>query len=303
VNSNTSSTEVVSDLDWTVAVFAHNEERSITRCLESLASEAQGVTTRVYVLANGCTDSTVAVAGAYARSHPEVTLVQLELGDKANAWNHFVHVIAPRTAFAFFMDGDVEAMPGALNALAHQLAEDSHANAISALPATGRSAPRLASSREQERGIWGCLYCLRGTFVARLQGSRVRMPVGLIREDGFVATVVKWDLEPRQPWDEARVCRNVDAAAKFRFPSLSPTSPRNVRLYARRLVRYSMGHFQNKMLGQLLREENIASMPAHIVELYRKYPEACRLRFRGTNTFFDWLALRRIRNEIDRPLL
>jgi glycosyltransferase involved in cell wall biosynthesis len=284
------------DEDCVVGIFAHNEEQYIISCLNSLSPDVQNRRTRIWVLANGCTDNTEVIVSAYAESHPHVRLARIPVGDKANAWNYFVHAIQPASKLIFFMDGDVEILPGALNALAEQLSADPYANAISALPATGRSGRK--SVAEGERGIWGGLYCLRGSFLTRLQQANVRIPVGLVGDDGLVAALVMWDLETRRPWDRRRIAANLNPNARFRFTPLSPLNPAQVRLYYRRLIRYSIRRYQNKMIGWVLKEGGIESMPAHVAELYRKYPDACRLELRGASTWFDWLALRQMRAQL-----
>src|SRR5215813_10375343 len=70
-----------------VAVFAHNEENHIIRCLESLSLAADGSPLSAYVLANGCTDRTEEIVRGYAQTHPGVSLISIAVGDKANAWN------------------------------------------------------------------------------------------------------------------------------------------------------------------------------------------------------------------------
>ena len=283
------------DRAWPVGVFAHNEARHIIPCLNSLAADVQHRQLQIYVLANGCSDGTEQLASEYARSHPNVHLVRIPIGDKANAWNHFVHVIAPADELVFFMDGDVEALPGAFDALGNALSVDQYANAVSALPASGRGRRRYAAQFSSERGIWGNLYCLRGSFVRRLREMNVRIPIGLIGEDGLVAALVKWDLEPRRPWDPARVAVTSAPSAGFQFTSLSPANPHDIRKYCRRLVRYSIRRYQNKMIGSLLKERGIEGMPAHVFDLYKKYRNECGLEWRGLSTVPDWLALRQIR--------
>jgi hypothetical protein len=81
---------------WLVAIFAHNEELQIIACLESLAKASATHLLHAYVLAIGCNDHTETVVRDFALTHPWVTLISLTLGDKANAWNVFVHDIAPR---------------------------------------------------------------------------------------------------------------------------------------------------------------------------------------------------------------
>src|SRR5512143_1832478 len=94
--------------DGVIGVFAHNEQCRIIHCLESLSTELQNPQIEIFVLANGCTDQTEVVVEAYARSHSNVHLVHIPLGDKANAWNYFVHEVAPASELVYFMDGDVE---------------------------------------------------------------------------------------------------------------------------------------------------------------------------------------------------
>ncbi len=283
---------------WTIGVFAHNEERNIVACLASLRDAAQHQPLRIYVLANGCTDGTERAVAEYASSHPEVHLVSIALGDKANAWNQYIHEISAESEVVFFMDGDVEAVPGALAALAAALTDDPGANAVCAVPATGRSRDEMTAHAQRERGILGNLYCLRGTFVDRLRKLKVRMPIGLIGDDSIVGALLAWDLEPSKTWDPKRIAVTLDPKAQFRFVSMSPLRLRDIRKYWRRLIRYSMRGYQNKMVGRVLKEKGVAAMPNRMTELYRDYLDACRLEWRGANTFPDWLALREMRAQL-----
>ena len=99
---------------WPVAIFAHNEAEHILACLESLAQAAPDKRLECFVLANACTDETEALVMKYAEGYPGIHLVSIEVGDKSNAWNVYVHEIAPTAEVHFFIDGDVEACPGAL---------------------------------------------------------------------------------------------------------------------------------------------------------------------------------------------
>jgi len=108
---------------WPVAVFAHNEARNIIACLDSLQAAATHPLA-CHVLANACTDRTEALVRDYAASHPDVHLVSIAPGDKANAWNVFVHEVVPRADTpCFFIDGDVRAIPGSLDVMARMLAQ------------------------------------------------------------------------------------------------------------------------------------------------------------------------------------
>ena len=127
-----------------VCVFAHNEERHIARCLASLPSAMGAEPVRVHVLANGCSDRTVDTARAIPRS--DVVVLDLPVGDKANAWNTYVHETAPQALHHVFIDGDCRAAPSALQWLVNALAAAPAPNAAAAVPGAGRSQRRARVS-------------------------------------------------------------------------------------------------------------------------------------------------------------
>jgi hypothetical protein len=114
------------------------------------------------------------------------------------------------------------------------------------------------------------------------------MPVGYICDDGLIETLAKWDLDPANKPDKSRVVGCADAAYHVH-------RWKDVRLYARRLRRYSLRHFQDRMLLHVLRTEGLAAVPAHVNDLYCRHHRMCRVRWRGYHTVFDYWALRRIR--------
>lgn len=280
---------------WPVAVFAHNEAEHILACLESLIRAAPGARLECFVLANACTDGTAALVRKYAEGRPGVHLVSIELGDKSNAWNVYVHDIAPAAETHFFIDGDVEACPDALAELHAALRAHPQANAAAALPVTGRSLRR--GRREMMAGgeLAGNLYALRGDFVERMRQGGVRLPVGFIGEDSLVGALANWDLDPNGKWDARRVV--AAPGAGFRFRSLSWLRPGHWRLYWRRRIRYSLRRYQIGMLRPVLKREGIEGMPPGVRDLYRQPADSPPLRWSGANAVFDWLALRWIRRE------
>ena len=278
---------------WPVAVFAHNEARNIIACLDSLQS-ASTLPCECHVLANACTDETEALVRTYSASHPNVHLVSIALGDKANAWNVFVHEIAPHDAtHCFFIDGDVRATPGSLDAMVQALALHPQANGVSALPRSGRGLDAFQRDMLKDNGVAGNLYGLRGEFVERLFNQAIRMPVGTIGEDALMGAMLKWDLRGDTRWDNSKVV--VAREAGFEFDSVSPWLPREWKKYFRRRVRYSVRGFQNKMLGQAIQPGGFVALPRQVNDLYLRYPEVLKLDWRGADTFFDWLAIREIK--------
>jgi len=274
---------------WPLAVFAHNEG---TRLLDALRS-IDTPSVHAYVLANGCTDATERVATEYADATGRATVVSIALGDKANAWNVFVHERAPAADVYFFMDGDVTAEPGACEALARTLEAHPEANAAAAVPASGRSRARQVSMVVDMRLAMGALYALRGTFVAQLRQAGTRIPVGYIGDDGWVTSMAKWDGDPARPWDEHRVAPCLEAG--YRFRSLSPARPGDWKGYWNRHVRYAMRHFQHILLRDALLAGGLPAMPRRIADLYSDARGLGALSPRLSEYPFDWVALRRMR--------
>ena len=128
---------------WSLAVFAHNESGRILEALEHIAAATGGEEVEVWVLANGCTDSTCAEVRACAKILPSLWLAEIGVGDKANAWNVYIHeLITPERAREieahFFTDGDVMLGQAALLLLAAALNEVPSAKAAGGMPAAGR---------------------------------------------------------------------------------------------------------------------------------------------------------------------
>jgi glycosyltransferase involved in cell wall biosynthesis len=279
---------------WPVAVFAHNEARNIVACLDSLQAAAIHPL-ECFVLANACTDRTEGLVREYGASHPNVHLVSITLGDKANAWNVFVHEVAPSGAAQyFFIDGDVRATAGALDVMAQALSQHPQANGVSALPKSGRGVAAFQRDMLKDTGVAGNLYGLRGTFVERIRAQSIKMPIGTIGEDALMGAMLKWDLRGDTRWDNSKV--TVAQEAGFEFDSVSPWLPREWRKYFRRRVRYSVRGYQNKMLGRAIQPAGFVALPREVRDLYPRYPELIRLEWRGLDTLFDWLAIQRIRS-------
>jgi glycosyltransferase involved in cell wall biosynthesis len=277
---------------WPVAIFAHNEARNIVACLDSLQA-ATSQPFECYVLANACTDPTEMLVREYSVTHPNVHLVSIALGDKANAWNVFVHDVAPRGVTCyFFIDGDVRATPGALDAMVQALTLQPQANGVSALPKSGRGVAAFQRDMLKDNGVAGNLYGLRGAFVERVREQAISMPIGTIGEDALIGAMLKWDLRGDTRWDNGRVV--VAQEAGFEFDSVSPWLPHEWKKYFRRCVRYSIRGYQNKMLGRAIQPGGFESLPQQVRDLYTRHPELLTVTWRGLDTLFDWLAVREI---------
>jgi len=273
---------------WSLAVFAHNESSRIRAALESIVRAAGDRDVEVWVLANGCTDSTSDAVRACADVLPDLWLAEIDLADKANAWNVYVHDLitaerAQEIETYFFMDGDVTLEPDALVLLARALDEQPSAKAAGGMPATGRDKDGWRHRMVENGMLAGNLYALRGSFVESLRQRHIRMPVGLIGEDLLLSRLVASQLGRTTALDEGPQCIFC-SNAEFSFRSLSPMRLGDYRTYWHRKWRYARRALQLEMLMHVLIGGGIAAMPGHVNELYLKAPLPSRLRWVGIDT-------------------
>lgn len=280
-----------------VAVFAYNEEDGIATALARLEACGAEADLRVHVLINGCTDRTERVVWAYQPQRITVVPVVMAKGDKANAWNHYTHEVAPLdAAIHVFTDGDMLIDPGTIAAFLRRFEEEPLANGCAGLPVSGRSRDAFRTKLSGRREMAGNLYAIRGSCLAEFRRQNVRLPFGIFGEDGLVTALIKYDLDMRGRQDDLRITSAEGAG--FGYQRLSLWRPRDWRIYRNRKMRYAVRRQQAQMLYGLLKERGTDAMPAHVIDLYRLRGAALRLGWNGLDTVFDWVALRRIRRDI-----
>ncbi len=284
-----------------ICIFARNEERLLPRCIGSLDNAGLGEADQVHILVNGSTDATLAVANTLQAADPRIRVHQPPVGDKANAWNEYVHRLAPASATThIFIDGDIMASRGALAALDQALAAAPESYAAAALPATGRSRRAWARTLIANHYLSGNLYALSRQAVHEFRKRRIRLPFGAKGEDGLLSYLLLTDFKGGV--DDSHTRRiTVAEKATFEFEPLQPNL-RDLKIYLRRMRRYSERHFQKKILNRLLKEHGVRAMPETIYEIYT--PQACaalRPRLDLTNFWFDYATLRRLKTQTWLP--
>ena len=273
-----------------VAIFAHNEERRIARCINSLPLHSHDF--EFHLLVNGTRDRTVAIARELTSTLPDFHIHNLPLGGKARTWNHFVGAIFDdASAACLFVDGDAELERGALEEMVATLADNNDANAVNAMPVTGRNRAKYHATMIDQHGMFGALYGLSGAFVARLKASTIRLPVDLIGDDSLIAALAKTDLEPESAWNNQRIA-NCEAA-RFKFEEADWRIPATWHLQYRRMINYSVRRYQNLVISQIMRGPGPSALPATMRETYAAHWH--RFDIRPKFALFDWLALRRMK--------
>lgn len=286
----------MSDKGKAIAVFAYNIADKILPCLNSIKLGIEPDTDQCFVLVNGCTDKTANVVAAFCQENAFCQLVEISLGDKANAWNVFIHTLAPDADAYFCVDGDCEFFPDSFKQLQQCLREHPTINIAAAIPMDcGRNSRQIAKDMLMNGGVAGNLYAMSKTFVERLRSQSVYLPTGWIGDDSLIGALAYWDLNPKGPWDRTRI--QICEKAKYGYKSLSPLNPRDYYLYFRRRVRYSLRQFQTNALKTLLTEQGLAAIPRHVDDLY--HSDTIRLKWRGLDTWFDYLAIQLIKRRMN----
>jgi glycosyltransferase involved in cell wall biosynthesis len=249
-----------------VCVFACNEAASIADSLAALMESGLGPEDQVHVVVNGSSDATDDIARNFAARDGRVSVHVLGFGDKANAWNHYVHRIADDGAHHVFMDGDVRPGSGAIGALCAALDDHADALAASALPRGGRRSPAWARQILENHGMPGNLYMLRDTTVARMRARRFFLPVGLVGDDTFLRWMLLRDLDPSSEIRKDRI--RPAALACFEYDSFPVASFSGLRALYKRHRRYSRRDMEMELLTEHLAGKGLAALPRYISELY-----------------------------------
>ena len=266
-----------------IVVLAHNEERRIARCLASLPAG-----TEVHVVVNGSSDRSADIA----RTFP-VTVHDWPEGGKARSWNRIVLDTAGVEAEALvFVDGDAEVLPGSVEALAAALRDHPRANAAAGLPANGRHAAAYRAETVAAHGLFGDLYALSGSFVARMRAAGIRLPEDLVGDDSLVGALAKTDLANEDDWQEHRVVPCHDAGFLCEPTGLTPAS---LRLQYRRMIAYSVRRFQNRIVSHIMRGPGPTALPRRMAQLYPDWLPRFAPRREPRWWWFDRQALARMR--------
>ena len=282
-----------------VAIFAHQEERRIALCLNSLPLDRDDI--RFHVLVNGSRDRTVELARAIANDHTSVIVHDISKGGKSRTWNSYVHnIIDGGESHYIFMDGDATLTPGAIDALCSTLDANPAAHATSGMPMNGRQHAAYQKSLRHERGLFGDLYALSAAFVMRIRSENIRLPLDLIGDDGLIAALAKCDLHDESKYDTSQIipCNH----AGFYCEPIAAYNPTTWRIQYWRMINYSTRHFQNRIISAILRDTGPAGgskgLPVHMSDLYPRWVPQFRPRSRPVMWWFDRIALRRMRQTI-----
>jgi glycosyltransferase involved in cell wall biosynthesis len=275
-------------------VLAHQEERRIADCLNGLPLGRSDVL--IHVAVNGSSDASASIARAIAERAGNIVVHEWSDGGKSKSWNRLLLDSMQAIGTTHIMvDGDAIVAPGSIDALVAAMQANPHADIVSALPGNGRRAQFYQRNMAAEHGLFGDLYAIRGTFIERLRETGVRLPEDLVGDDGLIGALAKIRLGKLSAWDEDRIvtCH----AASFYCEPATVWRWQTIMNQFRRMVSYSVRHFQNQIITSILRDAGAAGLPRYLANQYPEWLDRLSPRRTPKWFWFDHLALARMRRD------
>ena len=241
---------IESDARYSIAVFAYNEESGIERCIRSLYENSDSRLDRVVVLANGCSDRTVEISNALISEYSNLEVLEIEVPDKCNAWNTYVHETASlETPVHFFVDADVWFVGDVFKHLSKALSSSDVANAAAGFPMSGRNREAYAKLMTERYCLFGNCYALKSQFLSLIREKKFSLPIGLMWIDSAITKAVNSDLEDQRRGHNDRIVSIPGCG--YAFDSLFFLNPSDIKLYLSRIARYETGKLQKHFLEQI----------------------------------------------------
>ncbi|MDD2735983.1 MAG: glycosyltransferase family 2 protein [Desulfuromonadaceae bacterium] len=181
-----------------VCVLAHNEEKHIADTIRAIVASCGSVSADIKVYANGCSDRTVEIVHSLSEKIPNLSLRQLDVASKPNAWNTAFY--ENNHKILVFSDGDVLPEPNAVQALYQLLNSETSNVALAGCSVCPRKSDLNIGQRIigflqmplHEDFLSGALYALqKNEFEAIFNTLNLNgIPLGIVAEDAFVQEIV-----------------------------------------------------------------------------------------------------------------
>jgi hypothetical protein len=260
--------------NWSVAIIAARETVStLSRSIKAALRACEAHEAVIDVVINGnpaLAEATAALVqeGGFACGVTKLRVWSIPAGDKAHAWNQYVHEIWPGSGLAFFVDGYAEVRPDAFSMLQGRLEQAPDALGVTGVPSSGRSAAWQREYMLRHGGFQGNMHALSGEALATLRKKGIRLPLGLYRTDSLIGAALLFKLMPEEAkWDTRRVV--VAGDATWDVAGLSTLTLGNIVSQFKRRLRQAQGELENRAVREHLsvRRLPLAQLPGTAHEL------------------------------------
>lgn len=266
---------------WAIVIFVARETIDVLMQSVRAASIAGQGRANIDVMVNGNPELAHELAGRLAQgpvvpNAPVVNVWSIAQGDKANAWNQYIHGIWSGQSIAFFIDGYVRLNPDAVELLGDAITADPSFLGGTGIPCVGRSAQALRASMVQHGGFHGNFCCVTRQVIEQLRDRHIELPFGLYRVDGLIGALLSFGLDPiNNEWNPHRVLVHPTASWQtnvkhwWRFNDLKDA--------LKRMFRQTRGLLENKAVTHhfLVRKLSPEQLPASASSLVLGWAERC----------------------------
>lgn len=241
---------------WTVVIFASRE--SLDTLLQTIAAAqiaAAGIAA-IDVLVNGNNPLALALTNhldslEIPNASLPIRVWDIAVGDKANAWNQYIHQIWAGESIAFFIDGYVRLNPNSIRLLGDAIDAQAEVLGGTGVPNVGLLST-AAHSPIPESGFHGNFCCIKGTALEQMRRRKVFLPFGLYRVDSLMGALLTLGLDPvKNVWVESRIC--VHPTASWQTNPKRWWRMNDLRAQVKRIFRQSRGDLENLAIRDHLR--------------------------------------------------
>ena len=266
---------------WAIVVFAARETVDVLLQSVRAACVAGQGRAHIDVLVNGNPGLANALAARMtlapvAPGFPVVNIWSITQGDKANAWNQYIHAIWSGQPLAFFIDGYVRLNPDSVALLGDAIAANPALLGGTGLPSTGASAKAIRASMAQHGGFHGNFCCVTGSVIEQLRQRHIALPLGLYRVDSLMGALLSFGLDPvNNNWDRHRIL--VHPTATWQTDPKYWWRPADLKAKLKRVFRQSRGMLENEAVKHhfLIRKLSPEQLPATATALVLDWANRC----------------------------
>ena len=252
------------NFSWALAIIAARESaETLKQTIKAARIASADQELIIDVLVNGNPSLAQEIA-SWARScppDPSLRVWSISQGDKAHAWNEYVHRIWPVGRLSFFLDGYAQPRADGLSQLAENLTEVPHAFGATGVPSSGRSAPALRDQMLRIGGFHGNMHAIPAHAMEQLRAVGFRLPLGLYRTDSLIGAVLMFGLDPAaNAWEPRRIV--VNPKATWDVPGQADLTIKNITGQFKRRFRQAQGDLENRAVREHLA---IRKLPIHLM--------------------------------------
>ena len=266
---------------WELVIIASRESLVMLLATLNAAQISARGAAGIDCVINGNKPLALALANHLDKSevvHGEVPVKvwDIAVGDKANAWNQYIHHIWAGESIAFFIDGYVRLNPDSIQLLGEAIADRVEVIGGTGVSNGGPSGKSPNTRPTPENGFHGNFCCIKGTTIEQMRRRKIFLPFGLYRVDSLMGALLNLALDPaRNVWIDSRIF--VHPRATWQTDPKHWWKINDIRAQVRRILRQSRGVLENLAVRDHLtvRRQPPESMPPSAKELVLDWMQRC----------------------------